>query len=114
MRTDLTDIQTQADADNRTVTGADGEVYARRTTRMARRQADELIAAGTPLVFERYGDALFDWCDGADAASVWASERTYVITSEPTAKQLAKHAMWTAGLWESGDGARLVYLSGRC
>jgi hypothetical protein len=114
MRTDLTDVQTPVNASNGTVTGGDGRTYARRTTRMKRREADELVAAGTPLLLDRYGDALFEWCDGDDARAVWASERAYVVTSEPTAKQLAKHAMWTAGLWQADDGARLVYLSGRC
>lgn len=95
------------------VTGPDGNSYLRRGTKMSRRQADAMVAAGVPLVLDFYGRDQFEWFDGEDAREIWSEIRPYVTTSDPTARQLAKHAMWTAGLWESSDAA-LLYLIGRC
>ena len=114
MRTDLACLQTRENEDGGTITGADGRTYARRSTRMARKAADELVAAGTPVVLELYGHGRFEWYDGDDARATWADERSYVTTSEPTAKQLSKHVMWGAGLWVASGGEQLLYLTGRC
>lgn len=114
MRMDLTGEQTPASQGAGTVTGADRLTYTRRTTRVARRDADELVSSGCPVIFDLYGHGRFEWCDGVDAGTEWADERAYVITSDPTPKQLSKHAMWNAGVWESDSGERLVYLTGRC
>jgi len=114
VRVDLWNLRTPENERDGTVTGPDGRTYARRTTRMARREADELLAGGTPVVLDLYADGRLEWCDGDDARSQWAGERAYLTTSEPTAKQLAKHAHWTAGLWQAGDGSQIVYLTGHC
>ena len=114
MRADLADIQTPENEHSGTITGADGRTYARRSNRMARKAADELVAAGTPVVLDLYGHGRFEWYDGDDARAAWADERSYVTASEPTAKQLPKHVMWSVGLWKASDGERLLYLAGRC
>lgn len=81
---------------------------------MSRREADALVDAGVPVIFDLYGQGRLEWCDGEDARREWQDVRPYVVTTEPTSKQLAKHAMWTAGTWESDDGRCVLYLTGRC
>ena len=70
------------------------------TTKVANTNATEPASAAKP---NRLG-----------AVATWADERSYVTTSEPTAKQLSKHVMWGAGLWVASGGEQLLYLTGRC
>ncbi|MEH3033960.1 MAG: hypothetical protein PGN07_07935 [Aeromicrobium erythreum] len=100
--------------DEATLTGPDGRTYRRRSTRMSRRTAGELVRGGTPLVLHLWSAGQLDWLDGDDALAAWDEERPHVTTQEPTAKQLAKHVAWHAGLWEADDDARLVLLTGSC
>ena len=114
VRVDLFDSQKLEDRVQGKLTGADGRAYSRRGTRMSRRAADDLVATGVPVVLELYGHGRFEWADGEDARQVWHEVRPYVITSEPTTKQLRKHEMWNAGVWTSDDDCQLLYLTGTC
>lgn len=114
MRIDLDDLQLAGDDRQGRITGADGKAYGRQGTKAKRAVADELIAAGAPLVLESFGAGQFEWFDGEDATEEWSRVRPYVISTAPTSKQLAKHAWWNAGVWETADGSRLLHLSGHC
>lgn len=114
MRADLEQLQRPVDVDQGKITGADGITYARRSTKTKRAVAQELVAAGTPLVLDMYGRGQFEWLDGDDATAAWAQIRDYITTAEPTPKQLAKHEMWTTGIWESDESTTVLYLTGYC
>lgn len=73
-----------------------------------------MIAAGVPLILDMYGHGRFEWYDGEDAPKEWAKVRPYVITTEPTSKQLSKHEMWNAGVWTTEADHRVLYLTGHC
>ena len=114
MRVDLSSYQLARHREQGKITSPEGVGYSRQTTKTARRKADDLVAEGVPLVLDLYGSGQFEWFDGDDALQIWAECRAYVITTEATARQLAKHAMWNAGIWASDDDRRLLYLTGRC
>jgi hypothetical protein len=114
VRTDLDEFQRARDADQGKVTGPDGRAYSRRSTRTKRSVCDEIVAAGSPVVLEMYSRGQFEWFDGDDATTTWAEVRPYVVSTAPATKQLAKHNMWTAGIWESDDGSTVLYLTGYC
>lgn len=113
MRVDLSGLPDVAPGTGQ-LTGSDGRKYKRVSTKTASRNCDELIAAGAPVVLDFYGRGQFDWVDGSDAHLAWCDVRRYVLTREPTSKQLKKHEFWTAGIWESEDRHQLVYLVGHC
>lgn len=96
------------------LSGPDGRVYVRRSTRMARKSADQLVDDGMPVVCFHYGAGRFEWHDGNDAREVWRTVRAHVITAAPNSKTLSKHHVWHAGLWVSEDGGQLLYLTGHC
>ena len=73
-----------------------------------------MVAAGVPLILDLYGHGRFDWFDGEHARLEWTKVRPYVITTEPTRQQLAKHEMWNAGIWVASDNREVLYLTGRC
>jgi len=114
MRVDLGDRQRTEHQDQGKITGADGQGYARRGTKAKRSVADGLVAGGAPLVLDMYSRGQFEWVDGDEAIHTWANVRPYVISTDPTSKQLAKHEMWNAGIWESDNGSQLLYLTGSC
>lgn len=114
MRVELGHRQRPEHREQGKVTGADDRAYTRRSTKAKRSVCDDLLAGGAPLILEMYGSGQFDWFDGEDATEAWSSARPYVITAAPTGKQLSKHEMWTAGIWESDEGRQLVYLTGSC
>lgn len=114
MRVDLFDSQRLEDRERGKLTGADGRANSRQGTKMSRRGADELVAAGVPVVLYLFGHGRFEWADGEDARQVWDEVRPYVITSDPTTKQLRKHEMWNAGVWTSEDDRQVLCLTGTC
>jgi hypothetical protein len=114
MRVDLSDRQRSEHLDQGKITGADECAYSRRGTKTKRSVCDELVEAGAPLVLYMYSSGQFEWFDGSDASEAWADVHPYVIATDPTTKQLAKHEMWTAGIWESDEGRQLIYLTGSC
>lgn len=90
--------------------GPDGRRYQRRSTRMRRRQVDDLLASGAPLVLYRYGAGQLDWCDGEDATRAWQAVRRRLTSSVPRPDG---DVVWTAGEWV-GDDASIVLLTGVC
>jgi hypothetical protein len=114
MPVELDPLQRAEDRDQGKLTGADGRSYARRGTKMKRSVADEVVASGAPLVLDMWSSGQLDWFDGEEAATAWDDVRAYVISADPTTKQLLKHEMWNAGQWESDDGKVLLYLTGHC
>ena len=96
------------------VSGPDGRGYSRKSTRTSRRTGDAMVSAGVPLILDLYRHGRFEWFDGEDARNEWASVRPYVISTEPTSKQLAKHEMWNAGIWTTADDRQVLYLTGHC
>lgn len=114
MRVGLTEFQSATDVEQGKITGPDGRSYSRRGTKAKRTHGDELIATGASLILEMYSSGQFEWLDGQDARNVWEEVRPYVTRSDPTAKQLAKHTMWTLGIWECDDGTTVLHLTGHC
>ncbi|MFC5009624.1 hypothetical protein [Nocardioides plantarum] len=96
------------------ITGADGRAYSRRGTRATPSVADELIGSGAGLVLDMYSTGQFEWFSENEARVRWADVRPHVISGRPTTKQLGKHEMWNAGVWQADDGTTLVYLTGHC
>ncbi len=95
------------------VRGPDGTVYTRRTTRMSRRTADGLVAAGAPLLIYWFGGGRLDWCADADAITQWQQLRAEVVSRAPSPGH-RKEPAWTVGRWESSDGLPLLLLTARC
>lgn len=89
----------------------DGRRYFRRSTKTKRREADELIAEGAPLVLYYWAGDQLDWCDGDDARDEWRVVRPSVVTGEPSRKGDIE---WTAGRWEDEEGRLLVLLTAHC
>ena len=114
MGTDLSDRQRAEHRDQGRITGADGRGYVRRGTKTKRSVADDLVASGAPLVLDMYSRGQLEWFDGDAALNKWAEVRPYVISTQPTSKQLGKHEMWNAGVWEDETGNQLLYLTGSC
>lgn len=90
--------------------GPDGRRYQRRSTRMRRRQVDDLVAAGVPLVLYWYGGQQVDWFDGADAVAAWEAARPRLTATAPRPDG---DVVWTAGEWVSEDES-VILLTGRC
>src|ERR1700712_3323821 len=100
MGVDLNRLQQDDHHDQGKVTGADSRAYTRRGTKAKRSVGDDLVAAGAPLVLDMWSRGQLEWFDGTEAAQAWQEVRPYVVAAEPTTKQLSKHEMWTAGVWE--------------
>jgi len=90
--------------------GPDGRCYQRRSTRLRRRQVDDLLSAGAPLVLYWFGGQQLDWLDGEDAVGAWQTARRRLTTAVPRPDG---DVIWTAGEWASDDGS-LVLLTGEC
>ncbi|MDQ2849291.1 MAG: hypothetical protein M3Y49_00930 [Actinomycetota bacterium] len=111
MGEDLGPPQHDDHRDRGMITGADGRGYSRRGTKAKRRVADALVASGAPLVLEMDSSGQFEWFEGDAAIKKWAEVRPYVISTEPTSKQLVKHGAWNAGVWECETGGLLLHLT---
>ncbi|MEJ5946478.1 hypothetical protein WDZ17_14365 [Pseudokineococcus basanitobsidens] len=109
MQVELPDEQWDALSSGR-LEGPDGRRYQRRSTRMRRRQVDDLLSSGAPLVLYWYGGSQLDWCDGEDARRAWEAARSRLTTSVPRPDG---DVVWTAGEWVSDDTS-LVLLTGTC
>src|SRR3954462_14707853 len=81
--------------------GPDQRRFTRRTTRAKRREVDELIADGAPLILYYCGGGQLEWFDGADAETQWQAVRSAVTAQEPRRRGDLE---WTAGRWEDDDG----------
>ncbi len=115
MGSDLSDRRRPEHEDQGKITGADERGYSRRGTKAKRSVADDLVTSGgAPLVLDMYSSGQFEWLEGEDAKKAWAEIRSYVTSSQPTSKELSKHEVWNAGVWEDDDGNQLLYLTGFC
>ncbi|NAZ76206.1 hypothetical protein GTQ99_12400 [Kineococcus sp. T13] len=74
------------------MTSPAGLEFTRRSSRIERRDADALIAAGAPLVLYWCGDQQLDHLDGCDALDRWQS----------------------VGRWVSHDDQAMLLLTGQC
>lgn len=109
MKAELSIEQWEA-VDSGSLEGPDGRRYQRRSTRMRRRQVDDLLAVGLPLVLYRYGGQQLTWFDGEDVAAAWNTARPRLTASTPRPDG---DVIWTAGEWVSEDNS-LVLLTGKC
>jgi hypothetical protein len=91
--------------------GPDGRRYVQRTSRTKRKDADELLTAGTPLVLFYWAGQQLDWFDGAEAQEQWQAVRKQMVSTAP---QPRGDIVWTAGRWEDEDGRPLLLLTGHC
>jgi len=114
MGVDLRDRQLAVHREQGKITGADGRAYSRRSTKTKRRAADDLVAQGTPLVLDLYGSGQFEWFESDEAICKWSEVRADVTSAAPSGKQLGKHVVWNAGIWESDDGSVMLHLTGTC
>ncbi|PPK92366.1 hypothetical protein CLV92_115112 [Kineococcus xinjiangensis] len=93
------------------LTSPSGVRFVRRSSRIKRRDADAMIAAGTPLVLYYYGGAQLDYCDGAEAVERWKAVRDALVSQDPRPRG---DVVWTGGCWVSEGGEELLLLTGRC
>jgi hypothetical protein len=112
MRTDLSASQWEFTASGH-VAGPDGVRYSRRTTKLKRRRADELIASGAPLLVYYYAGSRLDWLDGDDATAQWSAIRPRVTSGQPRRAPGAPPD-WTAGHWEADTGQVVLVVVGHC
>lgn len=91
--------------------GPDARRYSRRTTRTRRKEAQQLLADGAPLVLFYWAGGQLEWFDGVDAQEQWTSVRAHVVSTTP---RLEGDIEWTAGRWEDEDGRPLLVLTGHC
>ncbi len=109
MRTDLPDSAWESIQQGH-LTGPDGVTYRRSRTRAKRRDCDRYVDSGVPLVLYYWGGPQLEWNDGLDAAEAWRQARS-AVTVDP---RPSGDVEWTAGVWTSEDGRRLVLLTGHC
>ena len=88
-----------------------GVGFARRSSRIKRREADAMIAAGTPLVLYCFGAGRLDYCDGVEAVQQWAAVRGSLVSQEPRPRG---RVVWTGGRWLSAAEDELLLLTGHC
>ena len=88
-----------------------GVRFVRRSSRIKRRDADAMMAAGAPLVLYSYGRTQLDYCDGAEAVQQWNAVRGSLVRQEP---QPPGEVVWTGGRWVSEDQDELLLLTARC
>jgi hypothetical protein len=84
----------------------DGRTYARRTTRMKRREVEALVESGCPVLTYFPGGRLV-WHDEDDGWPAWADARPLLTTDTPDPRH---GESVTAGRWESSDGSPMVVL----
>jgi hypothetical protein len=84
--------------------GPDGRTYRRRTTRIERRDAEDLAESGCPVVTYLPGGRLV-WHDEDDAWPAWADARGALTTGLPQCGESV-----TGGRWEAVDGAVALVL----
>ena len=106
----LADEQWNAVADGR-LTSPAGVRFVRRSTRIRRRDADDMIAAGTPLVLYSFGSGRLDYCDGPEAVQQWNAVGGALVGQEPRPHG---DLVWTGGRWLSDDDDELLLLTGHC
>ncbi len=110
MRTSLAPAQWDSVAEG-VLRGPAGATFTRRSSRIKRREADALIAAGTPLVLYDYGGGRLDWCDGDDARGAWDEVRGALVSDTPRPRGTM---LWTGGVWATPANDVVLILTGHC
>jgi hypothetical protein len=110
VRVSLADQQWDA-VESGQLTSPSGLRFIRSSSRMKRRDADALIAAGVPLVLYWYGGHQLDYFDGFEAVEQWQTVRPAVTSQTP---QLGGDVVWTGGRWASDDDQEILVLTGQC
>ncbi|SNS17608.1 hypothetical protein SAMN06893096_102358 [Geodermatophilus pulveris] len=112
MRHDLSGEQWRS-VDEGRLTGPDGVIYSRRSTRTKRRDAAALVASGCPVVTYWPGGlpakTELVWHDAEDARVAWTDAAGLVSSEGPRPPR--RGPVVTAGRWESPDGEVLLVLS---
>ncbi len=89
------------------VVGPNGTIFRRTDRKLRRRECDELVRAGAPVVTNQsYGDGL-EWWDGPDAATRWTRIAPLLVSGSEQPRE-----GWRAHLWESDEGDQLVCFEG--
>ena len=90
-----------------------GRTFSGVTTRLKRRQVDELIAQGVPLVLQWFGGGQLEWLEGDGARTAWAERRGSYVSQLPA--RPPKDVLWTGGeAMTANRDARVVLLEGHC
>ncbi|MFD0481492.1 hypothetical protein ACFQ46_02715 [Kineococcus sp. GCM10028916] len=110
MRASLAEEQWNA-VESGQVISPSGSRFTRGSSRIKRREADALIAAGAPLVLYWYGGQQLDYFDGSDALERWQAVRQTLTSQTP---QPGGEVVWTGGRWVSDDDEDLLLLTGQC
>jgi hypothetical protein len=112
VRTDLTDDQGHA-VEAGQLTAPNGVTYHRRTSRMTRKDATSLVAAGRPVATLWPGGwperTEVVWHDGEDARVAWDGIRDAVTSDRPQVTRGG--AVATAGRWESLEGDAVLVVT---
>lgn len=89
------------------VQGPEGDVFRRTERKLKRRECDDLIRSGAPIMTDVYPDGL-EWWDAADAGTRWVQISPLLVNR----RSASVHEGWVAHLWESESGAAVVRLDG--
>jgi hypothetical protein len=109
MRIDLPDSEWDA-VGRGEISSPDGVKFMRSRTRARRRDCDRYVSSGVPLVRYYWGGLQLEWNAGEDAVRAWQDVRSDVTVDPRPRGDLE----WTAGVWTSDDGRRIVLLTGHC
>lgn len=89
------------------VEGPAGNVVRRTERKLKRREVDDLIRSGAPIMTDVYPAGL-EWRDAVDAQMRW-TEISPLLVNRRTA---SVHEGWVAHLWETDSGDPVVRLDG--
>jgi hypothetical protein len=89
------------------VQGPGGGVFRQTPRKLKRRECDELVRNGTPIMTDVYPSGL-EWWDRADAQSRWDQISPLLVTR----RHATVHEGWIAHLWETDVGEPVISLEG--
>ena len=89
------------------IRGPGGGLFHRTERKLKRRECEDLIRDGAPILTDVYPDGL-EWWDAADARTRWTQIAPLLVNR----RTASIHEGWVAHLWESEEGAPLIRLDG--
>lgn len=89
------------------VEAPNGAVFRRAERKLKRRECDDLIRDGVPIMTDVYPAGLV-WWDGADAQERWVEIAPLLVSR----RLPSVHEGWVAHLWENEDGDPVVLFDG--
>jgi hypothetical protein len=89
------------------VEGPGGEVFRRTGQKLKRRECDDLIRGGAPILTDVYPVGL-EWWDAADAQARWREISPLLVNHRTS----SVHEGWIAHLWESETSRPVIRLDG--